>query len=202
MDTARDNGRTFLKLLALLGALAMLLMRLGGGVATAQVAVTLSGHVTFADGTPAAGATVNANFDARCCVDFTAVTDAAGNYSLTLAPGTYSLDVAFSGPGFTGGTDVAPAFALAADAVRDLVLPTITLNGRVIDSAGNPVPNVQFRASAFSQGISGFDNINTTSGPDGRFQVRILPNSYRNIILTPPPDGFITTPLPDHTFST
>lgn len=148
---------------------------------------------------------MNANVDGSN-VHFPATTDASGNYNIELAPGTYSLDVAFSGSGSSShGRRVAEEFELTTDTVKDLLLPNITLSGRVIDSLDNPVPDVQLSAIAFAQNncCGGFDGINATSGPDGNFEVRILPNNYIHIALTLSPGSpFITTPLPDQAFLT
>jgi Carboxypeptidase regulatory-like domain len=110
-----------------------------------------SGRVTTADGLPAAGVEV---FATGPGISLFAVTDANGQYSIKVFPGTYQLEFE-RGPGGLiqwahGQTTQATAQSFTVGSgqnavVDEQLLPTGTLAGHLNDSNGQPVPfgNVQ-----------------------------------------------------------
>jgi hypothetical protein len=161
--------------------------------------VQLSGQVKFADGSAAAGQVVYA-YEPASNVTLRATADAAGQYQLRVAPGTYDIGVALSDGGFSGSKTLHYAKALSTSLVLNLQTPDILLNGRIIDSSGQPVANAQLMGYTFLD--LGYCSLSATTGADGRFQQRILPGSYFNLQLQPGPgSSYVVTPLPDETFS-
>src|SRR5690242_13344026 len=174
----------------------MVLLSLPGS-AWAQVA--LSGQVRFSDGTAISGATIYASSTTGGSSQSTTA-DASGAYVLYLAPDTYNLSTQFYSPGFSGSQTVATSQTLSTSTQLNLTVADVLLNGRIINSIGQPVANVQLSGYGYLQNGSG--NLYPTSGSDGRFQVRILPGSYSSLQLYPPSGSpYATTPLPSETFS-
>ncbi len=165
---------------------------------TIQKPFAVTGHVTFADGSAASNVTIAAG-------NVTGTTDINGAYSLSLAPGTYTLDAAYTDAHFsTQGRTVFSNLVVSAATVQDLVIPTITLSGRVLDATSAPVAGVTFHALAFATNscCGGFDIIDVNSASDGTFTARILPSSYSQITLTPQTgSGYALTPLANETFN-
>jgi hypothetical protein len=158
--------------------------------------VKLSGQVRFADWMGVARAVVLASGPNTG----DAVADEGGMYQLSLAPGTYSVKVFFSVPGFYGYQRVASNLDVTSDRVSDLTLGDIWLQGRVLNSSGQPMAGVKLSGRAY---VGVDDNtLEPVSGPDGRFQVRMLPGTYTSMSLTPATaSGYAVTPLPDETFT-
>jgi hypothetical protein len=164
-------------------------------------AISLSGHVMFADGTAAANARVFANSTSGGASQ-NAYADAAGSYVLYMTPGTYNISVEFSSQGgFYGSQQTATNQNITANTSLNMALSDITLNGRVVNSAGQPVPNVQLSGYFYGPNSSG--NLYPYSGADGRFLLHMLPGNYYSLQLTPGANsGYMLTPLPSQTFST
>ncbi|WP_225409000.1 carboxypeptidase regulatory-like domain-containing protein [Stigmatella hybrida] len=161
--------------------------------------IHLSGQVKFSDGSIAAGATVYARTSPGG-VMYRATTDAAGMYSLPFIPGTYSVGVEFTSPGFMGTALVFPSRAFSTSSTLDLTIQDIQLNGRVVNSSGQPVANVRLRGGVYRN--NGWNGLSPVSGADGRFQVRMVPATYLSMQLEPPTGGpYVITPLPNQTFS-
>ncbi len=162
--------------------------------------VALTGHVSRGDGSPLVGATVNASNGPS---QTTAATDGSGSYALSVVPGTYALDVAYTDGGFaTQGRNVISNLVVSSDTIVDLPLPTFVLQGTIIDDAQQPVAGVQYRAVAFAQNqsLGGFDTIKVTSAANGDYSVRILGGCFLDRSLVPS-SPYITTPLADEVLS-
>ncbi|HLL06252.1 MAG TPA: carboxypeptidase regulatory-like domain-containing protein, partial [Myxococcaceae bacterium] len=178
------------------GLLALALMVLPGS-ALAQVAV--GGQVLFSDGAAAANARIYASSTSGNG-SYNVTADASGNYVLYVAPGTYNLSVEFSTQGFYGSQSIATERSITTSTQLNVTLGDIVLNGRVINSAGQPVPNVQVSGSTYGQ--STYGNLYAYSGADGRFVVRILAGVYSSMQLSPSSGSpYATTVLPSETFS-
>ncbi|WP_232293440.1 lamin tail domain-containing protein [Stigmatella aurantiaca] len=161
--------------------------------------INLSGQVKFSDGSIAAGAAVYARTSSGSAT-YRATTDAAGMYSLQFIPGTYSVGVEFTSPGFTGTALVVSSRAFSTSSTLDLTTQDIQLNGRVVNNSGQPVANVYLRGGVHRN--NGWNGLSPVSGADGRFQVRMLPATYLSMKLEPPPGSpYAVTPLPNQTFS-
>ncbi|WP_245767871.1 carboxypeptidase regulatory-like domain-containing protein [Stigmatella erecta] len=161
--------------------------------------IHLSGQVRFSDGSIAAGATVYARTSSGSAT-YRAATDAAGMYSLPFIPGTYSVGVEFTSPGFTGTALVLSSRTFSTSSTLDLTTQDIQLNGRVVNSSGQPVANVTLRGGVYRN--NGWNGLSAVSGADGRFQVRMIPATYLSMKLEPPTGSpYAVTPLPNQTFS-
>ncbi|MDY7230208.1 lamin tail domain-containing protein [Hyalangium rubrum] len=159
--------------------------------------ITLSGQVHFADGSIAVGTSVYAEAGN---IIHRATTDAFGNYMLQLAAGTYDVGVSFNSNGFSGSQTLFSAQPLSSNAILNLTTSDILLNGRIINSSGQPVPDV--RMTGYVYGGNSWNDLFPVSGADGRFQVRMLPGTYTNVRLQPPSgSSYVLTPLPNQTFT-
>ena len=138
---------------------------------------TITGHVTTADGLPAAGVEVFAtsSFTSRI-----AATDANGNYSVTVFPGAYKMSFEIGPGGLTQWAHQQRSAATAATfdvasggttVVDEQLLPTGTLAGHLVDSNGQPVPfgNVQVTG----ENLFLFANIS-----NGNWQLPAYPGTY------------------------
>ena len=138
---------------------------------------TVTGHVTTADGLPAAGVEVFAtsSFTSRI-----AVTDANGNYSVTVFPGAYKMSFEIGPGGLIQWAHQQRSAATAATfdvasggttVVDEQLLPTGTLAGHLVDSNGQPVPfgNVQVTG----ENLFLFANIS-----NGNWQLPAYPGTY------------------------
>jgi hypothetical protein len=111
-----------------------------------------------------------------------ALTDAAGNYRLTLPPGSYTIQAALDGAPYEGGggTPLAHPIVVAAFAAvaENLALPaTGAIRVQVTDEAAQPIPA---RAS-----IVGFD-----PSPDPKnTQTVLIINTTTNVFSNRGPDG-------------
>ncbi len=149
---------------------------------------TLSGKVSDNSGTAIVGATVNVN-DATS--DST-TTDNSGNYSLSIPQGTYNVKVTpHAGSNFSSA--IALSQNISANTVLNFILTaaggTVTLNGHIYDSLGNPVSNQivdlylngsQFRATTDSTGNY------SLSVSTGTYELEIFPNSTNTLPINVP----------------
>ncbi len=138
---------------------------------TLQEPVTLSGHVYDSQGNPVGGQTVRLKGSGQ------ATTDSAGNYSITVAPGEYVLEVESQQNELSLNVpqrlfvDVED-FSLTESTVLDISIPAKKVTVHVQDASGNPVSDVGIKASSpgrtgvitNSQGLSLGGGITTASG--------------------------------------
>lgn len=161
-------------------------------------AVTLSGRVTFSDGSPCVGATIRAE-GAAGSLKYEGTTDANGEYAILLPGGEYHVVAVYSVSGFFGTIklDTDPVTVGVSPVTFDAVIPDITLNGRIVDQFDNPVSQVHLSAVRDGDGVLG-DVLSVVSGATGSFSVQILPGIYRELLLTPlPGTTYVPTSLPD-----
>lgn len=152
---------------------------------TSEVTGTLSGTVTNSSSTPIVAANIDINPGG-----ITAVTDAAGHYSITLAAGTYTVSAAKYGyitSTVPGVTITAPGtttqnFTLAA-------APTYTISGSVTDS-GTTWPLYARIDIAGSPGGPVFTNPST-----GSYSVDLAAGSY-TFTVTAMSGGYTAAVLP------
>ncbi|MGH3682702.1 MAG: S8 family serine peptidase, partial [Natronosporangium sp.] len=94
-------------------------------------------------------------------------TGPAGRYDLRLPPGTYTLELSWSGRLVTTVPDV----VVAADALTQVDLALGGIAGQVTDAGtGNPVPDVTVEVAG--AGVA------RTTGPDGRYRLYLAPGAY------------------------
>ncbi len=152
--------------------------------------VTFSGRLLDRDGDPIPNQSV---YLKREPFGKTGTTDDSGNFSIDVPPGEYSLEV-ISGL-FIVPPNVPSSYQLAAsgtinltgDTSMDITLNEVYLTGKVQNSTGTPVPNVQlFISGSTSFGsFSGTFSSFSTSDASGNFAAVVFPSSL-DIEATPP----------------
>ena len=164
---------------------------------------TFSGVVQDRDGTPFAGVQVTLIDSAynRAVVN----TGADGSYSLSVAPGSYTL--LLDDPSGHDGTSIGNLpdgfdvtiwnVQLTSDRVETITLPTLQLSVLVRGPGGNPVPDTAVSPSSLDSPITVFPGgsgwayywipgANTDANGIARFH--ILPSQSFTISATPPPE--------------
>ncbi|GAA1739301.1 hypothetical protein GCM10009809_38430 [Isoptericola hypogeus] len=144
--------------------------------AAPHTAATVTGTVTDTDGAPASNVTVKASGTG---VSRTVTTKADGSYRMTLAAGTYTLDVAgygyapqsLEGVELAAGEDVAQDFSLAA-------VPSHAVTGTVHDANGD----VLARATV---AVSGTPLDAVTTDARGRFSVPAVAEGDYTLVTRP-----------------
>ncbi|MFA6542285.1 MAG: carboxypeptidase-like regulatory domain-containing protein, partial [Bacteroidota bacterium] len=158
-------------------------------------AITLSGKMTDRDGNPI----VNQLVQISSFTSLIDTTDALGNYSFSVSPGTYT----FSTPASPGIVHPhlpemfylwANDLVLSADTTIDIQLPNVSVSVTVLDPAGTPVPGTTIRTelamtnTAFSAGSvqfhGNFDPYGVTDSA-GQAIVWMFPTTT-NIKISPP----------------
>ena len=162
---------------------------------TEPVRVLLDGVLQGHDGTPIENQLIRLQ-DSAGLNTRDIRTDASGNYSYSVPPGNYSLRMYSSGsPQMPRSFDLYSAgFPLDNDQTRDLVVPNLLLDIRVIDPNEAPVPGAQVSANAqrgtsFSTGGIQFYGATYgygSSDPSGQVRMPLFPDDYR-VRVTPPP---------------
>jgi hypothetical protein len=149
----------------------------------------LSGHVTNDNGTPAAGASVQAENPADPSVFLFTNADANGLYQLPFVPaGDYivSFQPASGGPTQFANNktsfNAADLIHVATGATTTLdqtLLPTGTITGTLTDAGGNPVANANVSLANDNLQTFGFTDAN------GAYSVTAFPGTYRLEFDTP-----------------
>jgi hypothetical protein len=171
-----------------------------------QRGVPASGRILLANGeAPQSG---SVRFNAGDGTSLAATVADGGTWSTLVAPGTYSISLDYSTTGFWGSSLLlASQVAIDGGYSQSFTVPDVALDGRVIDSSGAPVPGVTLSGSGwpnYDGGVLGQGYLSATSGPDGRFTARVLPESYSSLQLSPggaADAGYVTTPVPSQTIS-
>ena len=146
----------------------------------------ISGTVTDTDGNPIQDANVNAfGFDGGG--GSFAQTDANGNYTMNVAPGTYRVEVYASHLGYAsqfydGTTDWNAATPVVVTSSGDTSGINFslgaggTISGTVVDSDGQPLSDVDVFADGFAGGSGG----GSRTDSDGKFVIDgLAPGQYR-----------------------
>lgn len=121
----------------------------------------LRGHVRHADGRNAVGVEIITPVVGR------RRTDGNGNFDVE-AVNDISV-VAFDPDGYA-------IMALRADRLTEATLqPLLDVTGQVVDGEGNGTPA---RVEAKAQGVAGGSRAGSTTGPDGRFSLRVMPGVW------------------------
>jgi len=165
-----------------------------------QPAIVLSGVVTTPDGTGIRNVSVSAYSQASAALAGSALTDAGGNYSLSLNSGTYFLSIRagvdfgygssnVSLPQKLFGNGIVQNLALAANAAQNIVLPLVTLSGTVTDGA-NPVAsvavNVPNTVQPGSVGSYTIAHETTTTDASGNYSIPLISGTNYSLMLAPP----------------
>src|SRR5262249_31307911 len=147
------NGRGAGRLLAVLASAGWIL--LSAPAAVAADPVTLSGVVRDGSGQPLPNVQVVLAAVPPATVQSSTVSAADGSYSLTVAPGTYRLNMhGFTALSFllTGSSSI----DLSSSRVQDLTLPVVDLTVYVADSGGAPVPSASLSVNGSAVGVTLF----------------------------------------------
>ena len=132
---------------------------------------TLSGQMT-ANGQPVPWAWLWVVNDAGQEVSFNAA-NASGHYSLGVPPGTYQVNV--YSEDFLDTT--VEGVAVTQDTVLNITLEAgVLLEGKIVDDAGQPVPDAQVCAHEPTE-VEWWHFCSQTD-PEGRFQLRVPPALY------------------------
>ncbi|MEV0728472.1 carboxypeptidase-like regulatory domain-containing protein [Polymorphospora sp. NPDC050346] len=142
---------------------------------------TITGRVTDSNGVPQAGIWVSAR-GPDGSVGTSA--DIDGRYTLSLLPGEYQVELLL-GSGFSQWIPqqeqshtaqvftVEPGGTVVAD---DVVAPTGSMTGRVVDASGQPAANVDVSARSITSG----GGATTWTDDNGDFQIpRLFPGNYK-----------------------
>ena len=149
-----------------------------GTITLTAIPATVSGTVTSSTGGAVAGATVTAiggptGASHRFATQSTnsTTTDAGGNFTLSLAAGTYSFTIAKSGFGTTTTADVTLGAGTTFSTGTIVIDPLGTITGTVVSQVtGSPVVNATVTVSG---------SVNSTStDANGRFSLQQPPGSY------------------------
>ena len=134
--------------------------------------VTLSGRVTTANGRPPTGVWLSIHSDAGEQFSSRNV-DTSGHYSLGLPVGTYRIEVhhdAFLNPRLEG-------VEVTQDTILNITLESrVLLEGKVVDDAGQPVPDAQVCAHLPAE--EPWEGICAETELEGGFQLRVAPTVY------------------------
>ncbi len=123
----------------------------------------------------------------------TGVSDGKGNYRLlSIAPGSYIFQVSgFRMRPYTIPVEIPEGVSSVR---KDLDLPSGRIEGKVLDSSGNPVEGAGIRAEPVEKiGVSGLLSLfvsmsawRTRSRADGSFSLKHIPPGFYNLYVSPP----------------
>lgn len=157
----------------------LLLLSIGGATATRAVGATtyqVSGKVTDQSANPIVGATVAAIDPASSTTVASTTTDSNGSYTLSVASGTYNVQVTPpSGSGFQ--TSTVNNQTISANTTLNVVLVpagAVTLSGRVLDEQGNGIPGQT--VSLYPAG--GGSGLNSITDSTGRYSFQVAAGNY------------------------
>jgi protocatechuate 3,4-dioxygenase beta subunit len=148
----------------------------------------ITGHVRYADGSPAANVTLD--FIAGAGPDAMSLTHGDGFYAVFLETVTsYTVITGLIDlPDANGRQTLTSDLSCAGPDTRDLLLTTVTLRGRVVDDQGTPVAGVAVQGGGVGgDGQPLYLNSSSTpvlTGADGAFSFQIFPGTYA-LELTP-----------------
>jgi len=132
----------------------------------------INGRVLTASAAALGGAVVQAISGGVVSGD--AVSDASGQYSLSVPPGTYDLRV--TAPGYDAATVSGFTVSAASSQVADLTIGRLgRITGQVVDQTGTPIAgaDILVQGLAFSAGA--------TTGADGTYSTPGLPAGSYNV---------------------
>jgi hypothetical protein len=146
---------------------------------SAQPAV-LEGTAVNADtGTPLAGvhiSLVSAGFGGSLPAPddaYGAISDAAGHYSMRgIRPGAYYLNPSRAGFVYSAAPNITLSAGQQTADFKIAMTPEAVIRGRVLDEAGDPVPNVSVRA------VSGAFTMRAETDDRGEYRLHGAPGSY------------------------
>jgi hypothetical protein len=160
-----------------------LITTVSAGTASADTGGTVTGHFRTADGSPIATAVVQVYSAANFSFLGFAITDDTGAYAVTGLPAG-GVKVAFQRGGLSqyargrtnlGDADVIDVADGGTTVLDETALPTGTIVGTFLDSAGQPLGGVSVVASGFGD-TAGTGS--TSTGSDGHFRVEVFPGTY------------------------
>jgi hypothetical protein len=155
--------------------------------ATLPPGVTLSGRVTD----PLGVGIFNADLDFDDPLTGVAYpvfdddTDALGNYTAVLPPGTYDVNID-PGPGVRLVAELHPGQIVAGPTTFDIQLEAgVFVSGQVVDTGSNPWPNIDIDVR-FPGTLIEIETARDDTDPDGLYQV-VVPVGTWDFVFTPSP---------------
>jgi chitodextrinase len=150
------------------------------GMSTLDGAMTLSGIVSYKDGTPYIGgptilAAVYLYDQVTGDTVATEWVDEFGRYAFSVSPGTYKLGVRRSN-NFSVNSSAHQNIVIAdQDVTYNITLPFVTLSGVLLDTDGQPV-RAHLRTNTFGtvDGVSYWLNTSTASDIDGSYSLMVF----------------------------
>lgn len=171
--------------------------------------VTLAGHLYDASGHPLTGQPMALTSSGSKVATFT--TDATGYYSLTAAPGTYTIEISRRSADFS--QNIPPSydfyvsnFSLPQNAQQDITLPAHKVSVHVQDDLGAPVAGAQVNTSNgfnFSESLGGtsynasgsnyyFSGQSPVTDSFGNVTLWLFASTGYNLTVTPPNGSSLT----------
>lgn len=171
---------------------------------TAACSLVLAGTVLGSDGSPLSGADVEiVSLAERVAFTANCSTNLAGGFSFSLVPGSYRLRLSYTQDGVSATVPLRSALftdtvicTVETDTVLpDVVLPLVSLSGKVLDSFGVPVrgASVAFGNGMWGQGWAYYSSGGTIyTDSSGNYRVSLHPyNDYRVTISPPKRSGLL-----------
>jgi YD repeat-containing protein len=163
-----------------------------GTITLAAIPATVSGTVTSSTGGAVAGATVTAsggptgashNGRIKTLAITTTTTDASGNFTLSLAAGTYSLTITKSGFGTANTSQFAVGAGTTFSIGTVIIDPLGTISGQVVaQSTGSPIANATVslpgNLSSVSTDATGHFSVQQTSGT---YSIHVSATGYADV---------------------
>jgi len=168
--------------------------------------VTLSGVVYAQDGsTPASNIYLQIKTQSTSTYVAGPITEADGSYTVSLTPGTYKVYAQSSAQPSSVPTPqtfyMAPFLdnlVVAADTVLDLTLPMATISGLTVNSAGDPVPDVEIKMNYFDP-ANGYTTINNiiSDSITGEYSFTVMAGPGTLSIIAPEGSGYASEVISD-----
>ncbi|MFL5303921.1 MAG: carboxypeptidase regulatory-like domain-containing protein [Polyangia bacterium] len=172
------------------------------GLVTLTEGFPVRGRVVNQTGAPIEGARVSVSAGAAGLPG--AVTDAAGQFSVALAPGRYRITASAEGWGTASADTTAEAGGAQPLVELRLARADGTLEGLVRDDAGRPLAHARLAARPARAGSPALDSTvaTATTDPGGHFRMPRLPGGELRIEVSHPDYPKITAPATAGQFAT
>jgi protocatechuate 3,4-dioxygenase beta subunit len=160
-----------------------------------QTAVTLYGKVANTAGLGIGGVRVYIEDQITLTEVGLAVTDIHGDYTLPVPSGTYTItirgsyaDSAVPVPQWFGCDHILQNISVTADTRQDIVVPLVTLAGKITDSLGNPVSNVEVKVTNHAEEGSPYkvNDSHTTTDTSGNYSLPLISGTNFTVTVDAP----------------
>jgi hypothetical protein len=160
-----------------------------------QTAVTLYGKVTNRAGLGIGGVRVYVEDHITLAEVGLVVTNLDGEYSLPVPSGTYTLtirgsyaDSAVPVPQWFGCDHLVEHLPVTTDTKQDIVVPLVTLTGKITDSLGNPVNKVEVQVTNHAEEGSPFkvNDSHATTDASGNYSLPLISGTKFTVTVDAP----------------